>query len=247
MPKWSWQRMQSVHVELGGSIKTSADYSVWGLLVDRSLAVKRVKRLRPHHDCWKRTEPHSQSLWIWSHRVVKRKTLPSHYFTQQENLGCPEWQNNIRAPEIQSRALSLCSGLRLGGQTKYLTQAGLNFFPCHCEVLADNNKNSFLEHAPCICQMCSPPQREDKLVSVSADGDAPGDRSAFMQPCMSLCLRSVWQVETQTCFRWPVCWSMAPCGDAPWHHTAVVSQDTAAGPAQEPHRGTQNPSTRPDG
>lgn len=126
------------------------------------------------------------------------------------------------------------------------TQAGLNFFSCHCEVLADNNKNSFLEHAPCVRQMCSPPQREDKLVCVSADGAAPGDRSAFTHPCVSLCLRSVWQVETQTCFRWPVCWSAAPCGDAPWHRTAVVSQDKAAGPAQEPHRGTQNPTTRLD-
>lgn len=43
--------MQGVHVEVGCSIKTSADYSVWGGLVERSLAVKHIKRLRPHDDC----------------------------------------------------------------------------------------------------------------------------------------------------------------------------------------------------
>lgn len=46
---------QGVHVAVGCSIKTSADYTVWGGLVERSLAVKRVKRLRPHDDCSKNT------------------------------------------------------------------------------------------------------------------------------------------------------------------------------------------------
>lgn len=42
--------MQAVHMAVD-SIKTSADYTVWGGLVERSLAVRRVKRLRPHDDC----------------------------------------------------------------------------------------------------------------------------------------------------------------------------------------------------
>lgn len=41
--------MQGVHVVLGCSIKTSADYTVWGGPLKRSLAVKQqlLKELRP--------------------------------------------------------------------------------------------------------------------------------------------------------------------------------------------------------
>lgn len=57
------------------------------------------------------------------------------------------------------------------------------------------------------------PANAGKLASVSADSDTPVDRSACVQPCVTLCLRSVWQVETETCFRWPMCRGVAPPGE----------------------------------
>lgn len=60
--------------------------------------------------------------------------------------------------------------------------------------------------------------------------------------CMNLCQRSVWQVETETCFRWPMCRGVAPRGEAPWCCTADVFLDMAAGPA--PRATTWHPESR---
>lgn len=80
---------------------------------------------------------------------------------------------------------------------------------------------------------CSPPQDSGKFVSVSADSDMPADRSTYVHPWVTLCQQCVWQVETETCFRWAVCCSMAPWGDVPWCHTADVFLDVAAGLLQQ--------------
>lgn len=73
------------------------------------------------------------------------------------------------------------------------------------------------------------------MVSVSPDGDMPVDRSAYMNHCVTLCLRSVWQVETENCFRWHMRCTVTPWGDALWCRPADVFLDTAAALAPKSH------------
>lgn len=46
-----------------------------------------------------------------------------------------------------------------------------------------------VQFAPCVYETCSPPQHGGN--AASADGDTPADRSAYMRPGVSPCLRSV--------------------------------------------------------
>lgn len=103
-------------------------------------------------------------------------------------------------------------------------------------VLADNKKpplcfngvvwNMLSAYISCVCL----PQHRSKLVSVSADGDTRADRSVYMHPRMTLCLRPAWQVETETCFRWPTCYSVAPQGDVLRCRTADVVLEHSSRP-----------------
>lgn len=160
--------------------------------------------------------------------------LPSLYFTQQENLGCSGWQNNLGPPKIHSQAFSFCSGLQLCRHTKYPTWAQLNFSLLLWSVIRQNKKCSILTAPFWNCSlhmsdvMCSPPQDDGSLVFVPADSHMPVVRPAYMHPCTMLYQCSVWQVETGTCFRLPVWCSMAPQEDALWCHTADVFIDMAA-------------------
>lgn len=225
MPKWNWQRMQGVHVAVGCSIKTSADYTVWGGLVEEpgSETCKEIETTRwllKEHSTQTLTASHSEheAIKTWSGK------LPSLYFTQQENLGCPGWQNNIRPPK-SSQGLSHSAQAYCSAGTQNIQHRPDWIFHCFCGVWA-GKKNPLFWRWTCSVHtsdvLCSPPQDGGKLVSVSADSDTPADRSAYMHPCVTWCQRSVWQVETETGFRWAACCSVAPRGDPSGCHTADV-------------------------
>lgn len=63
--------MHGVHVANGCSVKTSADYTVWGGLVERRLAEKSVKRLRPHDNCLKAHSTQALTASNSEHEAIK--------------------------------------------------------------------------------------------------------------------------------------------------------------------------------
>lgn len=168
--------------------------------------IETTRRLLKEHSTQTLTASHSEheAIKTWSGK------LSSLYFTQQENLGCPGWQNNIR-PLKSSQGLSHFVQAHDSAGTLNIQHGSDWIFRCYCEVLADKKKKKkkknplfwwcSSEHTLCIHLMCSPPQYGGKLVSVSADSDMPADRSAYVHPCVTLCLHPVWQVETETCVR----------------------------------------------
>ena len=198
LPNWNWQRMQGVHVAVGCSIKTSADYSVWGGLVEEKepgsetcKEIETTRRRLKEHSAQTLTASHSEheAIKTWSGK------LSSLYFTQQENLGCPGWQNNIRPPE-SSQGLSHFVQAHDSAGTQNIQHGPDWIFSLllwsvsrHRQKKKKKKNPLFwwwwwwcgLEHALCIHQMCSPPPTWLQI------GVCPGWR---WHACRQVCLRA---------------------------------------------------------
>ena len=165
-------------VAVGCSIKTSADSTVRGGLVERSLAVKGVKEIETTRPLLK--EPSSQTLTAShsEHEAIRTWSgkLPSLYFTQQENLGGPRWQTNIR-PSKSSQGLSHFLPAH--------DSAGTQNIHHYCEVFSPVlwKSGAVSQRAVCMFVPCSPPKPSGKLVCVWADSDMPADEPAYMMLC----------------------------------------------------------------
>lgn len=149
--------------------------------------IETTRRLLKEHSTQTLTASHSEheAIKTWSGK------LPSLYFTQQENLGCPGWQNTIRPPKSSEGLSHFVQAYYSAGTRNIQHRLDWNFH-CYCEVLADKRKKpciSMLQFWTCSLHtsdvLPSPPQDGGKLVSVSADSDMPVDRSAYMHPCVT--------------------------------------------------------------
>lgn len=181
--------------------------------------IETTRRLLKEHSTQTLTARHSEyeAIKTWSGK------LPSLYFTQQENLGCPRWQNNIRPPK-SSQGLShfvqaCCSA---GAQN---IQPGPDWiFHCYCEVLG--KKSSIL-----MVNMRSAYVRRAALTfpKTVANGCLSGLTVTCLQTGLPACIAARQCVSApcgrwrqRPCFRWAACCSVAPRGDAPWCHAADV-------------------------
>lgn len=115
--------------------------------------IETTRRLLKEHSTQTLTASHSEheAIKTWSGK------LPSLYFTQQENLGCPGWQNSIRPLKSSQGVFHFVQAFYSTGTQN--TQHWLYWiFHCYCE--ADITKQNLLfwwsssEHAFCIHQLC---------------------------------------------------------------------------------------------
>lgn len=97
--------------------------------------IETTRQLLKEHSTETLTASHSK------HEAIKTRSrnLPSLYFTQQENLGCPGWQNNIRPPK-SSQGLSHSAQACDSTGTQNIQHRPDWIFHCYCEVLAHKKK-----------------------------------------------------------------------------------------------------------
>lgn len=97
--------------------------------------IETTRRLLKEHSTQTLTASHSEheAIKTWSGK------LPSLYFTQQENLGCPGWQNNIRPPKSSQGLSHFVQAYYSAGTQNIQHRPDWNFH-CYCEVLADKKK-----------------------------------------------------------------------------------------------------------
>lgn len=98
-------------------------------LVEGSPAVERVKRLRPHDNCWKNT--------------VLRLTQPATASSKRQRCEAESYLHSVLrnrrtwAAQIPSKTFSFCSGLLLDRHTQNRLD---RYFHCYCKVLPKDGK-----------------------------------------------------------------------------------------------------------
>lgn len=104
--------------------------------------IETTRRLLKEHST------HTLTASLCEHEAIKTWSgkLPSLYFTQQENLGCPGWQNNLRPPKSSHRLSPVVQSYYSAGTQNI--QHGLDWiFHCYCEVLSDKTKILYFDGA----------------------------------------------------------------------------------------------------
>lgn len=79
--------------------------------------IETTRRLLKEHST------HTLTASLCEHEAIKTWSgkLPSLYFTQQENLGCPGWQNNLRPPKATHRLSRFVQAYLSAGSIEFFT------------------------------------------------------------------------------------------------------------------------------
>ena len=106
--------------------------------------IETTRWLLKEHSTQTLTASHSEheAIKTWSGK------LPSLYFTQQENLGCPGWQNNIRPPK-SSQGLSHSAQAYCSAGTRNIQHRPDWIFHCFCGVWAEKKSTILMVNMLC--------------------------------------------------------------------------------------------------